>query len=46
MEQDAVASYYRVERSQFVRDLSREAHDLAAWVGNRMPRITWTPFRP
>ena len=46
LENDAVATYRRVENSQMVRDLSREAHELVNWAGNHMPRIQWTPFRP
>lgn len=46
LEKDAVAAYRRVERSQVVRDLSRETNELINWAGSHMPRIQWTPFRP
>lgn len=38
---DGAAAWHRVESSQVVRDLSREAHDVADWVGRQASSVNW-----
>lgn len=41
LKKEAVAAWHRVENSQAVRDLSREAHDAATWIEKQASSVQW-----
>ncbi|WP_156359124.1 hypothetical protein [Sphingomonas sp. Leaf242] len=40
---ESEATWRRIESSQVVRDLSREAGEWSDWIANQASRVTWTP---